>query len=103
MEHMNCDASGCVYAGEGGYIVAFSAILDAVAEDCSKADIIVARVPVPYRMKNQCGAALLLDWFHFWRNGATELTFARDGTIKVVTARQARGNRPWVQQRGRTQ
>lgn len=103
MEHMNCDASGCVYAGEGGYIVAFSATLDAVAEDCSKADIIVARVPVPYRMKNQCGAALLLDWFHFWRNGATELTFARDGTIEVVTARQARGNRPWVQQRGRTQ
>lgn len=102
-EWMKCDTSGCVYAGEGGYSVALSATLDAVADDCRKTDIIIARVPVPYLMRNECGAALLLDWFHFWRNGATELTFARDGTIEVVTARQARGDRPWVQQRGRTQ
>lgn len=103
VEHMNCDASGCVYAGEGRYVVAFPATLDAVAEDCGKAEVVVARVPVPNRLKNECGALLLLDWFHFWRNGATELTFAEDGRIEVKTARQARGNRPWVQQRGRAQ
>lgn len=101
--HMTCDTSGCVYAEEKRPVIAFAASLAAVADDCGKADIVIARVAVPHRMKRECGAALLLDWFHFWRNGATELAFNEDGTISVTTARQARGNRPWVQQRGRDQ
>ena len=101
--HMTCDASGCVYAEEGRPVIAFSASLAAIADDCGKADIVIARVAVPHRMKRQCGAVLLLDWFHFWRNGATELSFNEDGTVDVTSARHARGNRPWVQQRGRNQ
>ncbi len=99
-EPMKCDGDGCAYAEDGRYAIAFSATLDAVAEDCTKADIVIARVAVPHRMKDECGAALLLDWFHFWRNGATEVTFAADGSIVVVTARQLRGERPWVQRLG---
>lgn len=103
VDDMKCDAGGCIFAGSAGRIVAFPNSLGAVADDCTKANVVIARVPVPYRMRRECGADLLLDWFHFWRNGATELTFREDGKIDVVTARQSRGARPWVQQRGRDQ
>jgi competence protein ComEC len=103
VENMKCDAGGCIFAASAGNIVSFPNSLDAVAEDCGKASIVIARVAVPYRMKRECGADLILDWFHFWRNGATELTFREDGKIEVVTARHVRGARPWVQQRGRDQ
>lgn len=100
---MRCDGSGCFYREAGRPSVAFSGSLDAVAEDCARADAVISRVAVPAAMRRDCGARLLLDWFHFWRNGATGLAFASDGTIDVVTARQVRGNRPWAQRRGEAQ
>lgn len=95
-DYMNCDAGGCVYKEPGRPVVAFSASLGAVTDDCSRADVVIAEVPVPYRLRRECGAALFLDYFFFWRNGATTLHFDGDG-IKIVTARQVRGDRPWVQ------
>ncbi|MBX3447055.1 MAG: ComEC/Rec2 family competence protein [Parvibaculaceae bacterium] len=102
-EHMRCDQSGCIYAEPGRPVIAFSNSLDAVTEDCGRADIIVARVPVPSSMRRGCGASLLLDWFHFWRNGATAISIDQDGSIGVTTARGERGERPWVQRRGEAQ
>lgn len=94
---MKCDKSGCVYAEAGRPAIAFAHSLDAVAEDCTKADVVIARVPVPRRLRNECGAELLLDYFFFWRNGATAIRFNGGGTMEIVTARDMRGNRPWVQ------
>ena len=95
-EHMNCDPGGCVYREPGRPVIAFPVSLGAVADDCSRADIMIAKIPVPYRVRKDCGAALFLDYFFFWRNGATTLHFD-DDDIRIVTARQVRGDRPWVQ------
>lgn len=96
-EAVSCDGQGCIYKEEGRPVVAFSRSLAGVVEDCESAKVVVAKVPVPYRIRRDCGADLLLDYFSFWRNGATELTFMEDGTVMVVTAREMRGDRPWVQ------
>ncbi len=76
--------------------MAFPESLGAVADDCSRADIMIGKIPVHYRVRKDCGEALFLDYFFFWRNGATTLHFD-DDDIRIVTARQVRGDRPWVQ------
>jgi competence protein ComEC len=96
-EFIGCDGGGCVYREEGRPVVAFPSSLAAVVEDCEKADIVAAAVPVPRRIRNECSARLLLDYFFFWRNGATTITLAPGGTFRVRTARELRGERPWVQ------
>ncbi|MBC7102229.1 MAG: ComEC/Rec2 family competence protein [Parvibaculum sp.] len=96
-EFVGCDQGGCVYREEGRPVVAFPSSLAAVVEDCEKADIVAAVVPVPRRIRNECSARLLLDYFFFWRNGATAITLAPDGAFRIHTARELRGERPWVQ------
>ncbi|WP_083762613.1 ComEC/Rec2 family competence protein [Parvibaculum lavamentivorans] len=99
-EALACDRHGCIYKEEGRPVIAFAGTLDAVVEDCAKADIVIAKISVPYRIRRECDARLLLDYFSFWRNGATALTFTESGGIDVTTSLAARGNRPWVQRRG---
>lgn len=94
---ISCDSLGCLYRESGRTLIAFPVTLDAVVEDCERADVIIARIPVPGRIRRDCSAEILLDYFYFWRNGATALTFEADGAVTLRTAREARGNRPWVQ------
>lgn len=96
-EFIDCDPEGCLYREDGRPAIAFSSNIAAVMEDCDKADIVIARVPVPHRIRNECSARLLLDYFFFWRNGATTVTLAPDGAPHIVTAREVRGAKPWVQ------
>lgn len=94
---MKCDRSGCIHAVPGRPAIAFAYSVDAVADDCGKADIVISRVPVSRHMQEECGAELLLDYFFFWRNGATMIRFNADGGFDILTARDMRGDRPWVQ------
>lgn len=96
---MKCDALGCIWRGEGRPVVAFPATLDAVKEDCRNADIVIARMGLPRSMRKNCGAKIIVDRFDLWRNGATALYFETDGTIRRETAREMRGDRPWVLRR----
>ena len=95
--HMNCDADGCVHRQAGRPVVAFASTLEGAIDDCTLADIVIAKVPIPPRIRRSCGAELVLDYFDLWRGGATALTFRTDGRIDIATARQMRGARPWVQ------
>ena len=101
--NMNCDRSGCIYAEPGRPMIAFAYSIDAVVEDCREVDIVIARVSVPRRIRKECGAGLLLDYFFFWRNGATTIRFNAEGGSKIITARDMRGDRPWVQRTRRDQ
>ena len=96
---MKCDTRGCVYREEGRPVITFPETLGAVVEDCERADILIASVPVPRGIRDGCAAELLLDYFYFWRNGATILTLSTDGSVQILTAREVRGNRPWVQRK----
>ncbi|HEY4343294.1 MAG TPA: ComEC/Rec2 family competence protein [Parvibaculum sp.] len=94
---MNCDALGCVWKEEGRPVIAFPKTLEALTEDCRNADIIVANMGLPWRIRAKCGASQIVDYFDLWRNGAVALYIAPDGTITRETARELRGDRPWVQ------
>lgn len=94
---LRCDAEGCVWREEGRPLVAFSKGVEALGEDCERADIVIAAVPVPRRMRARCRAQLVIDRFDLWRNGAVALYYEKDGEIRMATAREERGARPWVQ------
>ncbi|PKQ08979.1 MAG: hypothetical protein CVT73_04940 [Alphaproteobacteria bacterium HGW-Alphaproteobacteria-12] len=94
---MSCDTQGCVYREPGRPVIAFAATLGAVVEDCGLADAVLAEIPVPYGIRKACAAGVILDYFSFWRNGATSLTFDDAGGIVIASARNVRGARPWAQ------
>jgi competence protein ComEC len=98
-----CDAVGCVWREEGRPVVAMPSSLAALADDCRQADIIVAGFGLPYRLKRQCKARLVIDRFDLWRDGAVAITFLDEisGAANGVnwrreTTRALRGQRPWV-------
>ncbi len=94
---LHCDAEGCVWREEGRPLVAFPEGIDALTDDCAKADVIIATVPVPRRLRAHCRAQLVIDRFDLWRNGAVALYYEEDGGIRMETSRDERGRRPWVQ------
>lgn len=94
---MRCDALGCIWSEQGGPVIALPKTLEALAEDCRKADIVIAPMGLPRRMRAGCGAAHVIDFFDLWRNGAAAFHIEPDGTITRETSRALRGDRPWVQ------
>jgi len=92
-----CDELGCVWSEPGGPVVAMPKTMDALRDDCTHADVVVARFGLPYRLRKACEASVIVDYFDLWRNGATTLTRDSGGTWHRQTVRQESGNRPWVQ------
>lgn len=99
---MRCDALGCIWSEQGRPVVAFPKTLEALTEDCRKADIVIAPMGLPRRLRTNCGATHLIDYFDLWRNGAAAFYIAPNGTITRETARALRGDRPWVQRTRKT-
>jgi competence protein ComEC len=96
-KNIACDALGCVWREEGRPVVALPATLDALADDCRKADIVISGIGIPRALRATCAARTVVDYFDLWRNGAVALYIAPDGSITRETARDLRGDRPWVQ------
>jgi competence protein ComEC len=87
-----CDELGCVAQAVGGRTVALSLRIGALAEDCARADVLIAALPV----RRDCeGPEIVVDRFDVFRNGATTLSFGEDGIV-VQTVNDARGARPWA-------
>lgn len=93
-----CDAQGCAFHENDRPRIAYSKSIGAVAEDCELADIIISAVPVGRGLRKGCRAELILDYFDFWRNGATTIRLGVEGNTYIKTARATRGARPWVRQ-----
>ncbi|MDO8289290.1 MAG: ComEC/Rec2 family competence protein [Parvibaculum sp.] len=96
-----CDALGCVWIIPNRPVIAMPKSLAAVSDDCAKADIIIANFGLPRRLRKTCKAPLVIDRFDLWRNGAMSFTIPQ-GEISNSenwirhTARNERGDRPWV-------
>jgi competence protein ComEC len=59
---------------------------------CPEADVLIASFP----LRGACRMiALRIDRFDVWREGSHAL-YIENGRIRVETARQLRGDRPWV-------
>ena len=80
----------CRESGERPDVV-LSLRIGALAEDCARADVLIAAIPV----RRDCeGPELVVDRFDVFRDGATALSFEDEG-IRVETVNAARGSRPW--------
>ena len=87
----SCADKTCRIAVKGQWVVYLKEGADA-AEACREADIVVAEFPLRRNCRN---VGLRIDRFDVWRHGAYAV-FVRDGGLKVVTADELRGQRPWI-------
>ena len=87
----NCDEQGCIVLAKDGRLVALSLRAGALVEDCARANIVIAAIPV----RRTCrGPELVLDRFDAFRDGATALTLGAGGIVLDTVAAE-RGKRPW--------
>lgn len=91
-----CDALGCIFAAKGRP-VAIIRQSPAAREDCARANIVVALVPL-YGWCDQ--AALSIDRFDLWRSGAHAIWLG--DAIHVQSAAESQGLRPWSFWKGRS-
>jgi len=85
-----CDEEGCVYRA-GGQTVALARRRSAFIEDCRRASLLVALVP----LRQPCPSPrTVIDRFDLWRNGSYAIWIG-DGRVELVSDRQRRGLRPW--------
>jgi competence protein ComEC len=97
-EHpMNCDVSGCV--AEAGVIVAIARSAAALDDDCERAEVLIAFVPMRAAMRARCQVPLIIDRFDVAREGAHAIYMSNGNpqqVDRVETVRQWRGERPWT-------
>ncbi|MBB4259703.1 competence protein ComEC [Bradyrhizobium sp. CIR3A] len=86
---ISCDESGCVTPLADGRLVALASRIDALADDCSRATLVVTSRPAP----PDC-AAMVVDRQRLARQGALALTQRGDG-FSVQAVRASGTNRPW--------
>jgi competence protein ComEC len=86
---VSCDESGCVTPLADGRMIALALRIDALADDCSRAALVVTARPAP----PDC-AAMVVDRQRLASQGALALTRRGDGfAVHAVKARGA--DRPW--------
>lgn len=92
-----CDRAGCAFRAEGVRIAVSRDPL-ALADDCRRADLVIALYPVKTTQGGSCGGRLI-DRRQAWDKGAHAVWFTRDG-FRVETVNGIRGSRPWSSQQG---
>lgn len=92
---LRCDALGCIYR-IGGQTVALVKSNAALAEDCARAGVVIASIPV---RRGICrGPPVVIDRWRLWRDGPHALWFSPDG-VRVESVGADRGDRPWSPRR----
>ena len=84
-----CDSFGCVHRVKGRIVVVLERG-EALAEDCGKADLVIARVFTD----GACRSGLVVDGGALWRGGGQAIWIGGDGAA-VETASAYQGDRPW--------
>ena len=90
-----CAPGACRFrpaAADEGSPVAVLLRGDSPREACATAAVVVSAEPV----RGRCAAPFVVDRFAVWRNGAHAIWLDARGGVRVVSDRQARGDRPWV-------
>ena len=87
-----CDKNGCVTRLPDGRAIALVLEPQALAEDCSRAFVVVTRLRATHMCK---GPQLVLDAAHFDTFGATQIRLSEEGVEILRTDRDAQVDRPW--------
>ena len=87
---VHCDALGCIARTASGLMIADVARIDALAEDCSNAAIVVSAVPTRRRCT---GPQLVVDTFDI--ANAQGYAVWLGPPLRVETVDAGRGERPW--------
>ena len=95
---VRCDALSCVQR-RGGRTIALVNDPRALAEDCRRAALVVATVPVWDLCR---GPETVVDRFDLWRSGGHAIRF-EPGGVRVASVASWRGARPWVLRRPQAQ
>jgi competence protein ComEC len=90
---VRCDPLGCIARTASGLIIANVSRVDALAEDCAAAAIVVSAVPT-HRHCN--GPRLVIDRFDVARDNGHAVWLGPP--LRVETVEQDRGSRPWSAQ-----
>ncbi len=90
-EGVRCDALGCIAKMRDGTLVAVDARVDALAEDCANAKIVVSAVPARHFCK---GPALVIDRIDVARMGGYAIWSGNP--MRIETVEGERGLRPWT-------
>jgi competence protein ComEC len=87
---VSCDESGCVAPLADGRLIALATRIDALADDCSRASLVVTARPA----SSDC-AAMVVDRARLASQGALALTRSGEGfSVQAVRGRGA--SRPWL-------
>jgi len=92
---VRCDPAGCVGSLAGGRLAAYAHTVEAFAEDCARAAVVVSPRDAQGLGQGQC-AALLLDRRHFGGHSAIALRWTGSG-FERSDARPPGYTRPWAQ------
>ena len=85
-----CDGYGCIARTRDGTIIAAVSRIDALAEDCARATILISAVPTSRHCE---GPKLVIDKFDVARAGGYAIWLGPAITVKTVEGE--RGQRPW--------
>ena len=86
-----CDASGCT-AVVKGRLVALARTPAALADDCSRASVLILTLPRPAACQPQGAAIDLYDL----RDKGTHAIYLDGARTRIVTVAEVRGDRPWT-------
>ena len=89
---LGCDTLGCIYRANGQTValVRHPAALD---EDCALATVVISTIPIRGRRCRR--AAVVIDRFDLWRQGAHAL-WLDAGEVRVRSVAETSGLRPWT-------
>ncbi|MDA8232321.1 MAG: ComEC/Rec2 family competence protein [Magnetospirillum sp.] len=88
---LSCDSQGCLYR-LGGREVALVFDESGLDAACAGPAVVVSAVPI----RGACrGAGTVIDRFDLWRRGAHALWLETDGRVRVESAADSQGDRPW--------
>jgi competence protein ComEC len=92
-ETLPCDQYGCRFTHPSGKEITFNRNQLAFIEDCSTEAILITDQTVPSTCHKP---EIIIDRSSLKQNGAHAVYFSQDGTVKVKTVRENRGQRPWT-------
>lgn len=92
-----CDASGCAgtLTNRAAITAAITQDKESLAEDCQRADLVIALFPASANEWRACDG-YLIDRRGAWMRGAHAVWIERDGSFTVKSANEQRGRRPWT-------